>query len=398
MLTLNVNVIIRDENGVRENLSKVFQVSPEEKVNSLVGQISADKGKNVKLLFAGKLLNKQKRLIDYHLASSTKITAIVSNETDDYEIVSKEQCSNEKPTQSLVKLFFGYCKKCEKISNTKLRVNCKSCLSDSVRVISDPNNWNDLRKYAQLYCFRCDDKKDSNFYFKCQNCSNEAVGLKDYILNTKDKLCVICENNASEVVSLSCDDVICNFCFWAYMEEVSERFGFVYRKEYGFTIACPMQGCVGCVEDVHLFYILGNDAYKKFQKISTERFIAMQENTVFCPYPDCGDAFIAEGKEFIIEESEEYGIPANMTCPSCKRNFCIACSEVMGCICFSSNHHDKKSRETIEKTCKKCPHCGTQTEKNEGCNAIKCLICSTKWCWICETFFTDECRENHWFL
>lgn len=73
MLTLNVNIIIRDENGICENSSKTFQISPEEEINSLVKQISTEEGKNVKLLFAGKLLNKHKRLIDYHLASSTYV-------------------------------------------------------------------------------------------------------------------------------------------------------------------------------------------------------------------------------------------------------------------------------------------------------------------------------------
>uniref|UniRef100_A0A0K0DTF1 E3 ubiquitin-protein ligase parkin n=1 Tax=Strongyloides stercoralis TaxID=6248 RepID=A0A0K0DTF1_STRER len=398
MLTLNVNIIVKDDGGICENLSKTFQISPDEEVNTLMKQISTEEGKNVKLLFAGKLLNKQKRLIDYNLASSTKITAIVTNKIDDFEIISNECCNKEQSSQSLVKLFFGYCKKCEKIGNTKLRVDCKTCHSDIVRMISDPCSWNDLKKCLKLYCFNCNDQKDSNFFFKCQHCSNEAVGLKNYILNTNDKLCAICDNNAIEVISLSCNDVICSFCFWAYIEDISERFGFVYRKEYGFTIACPIQGCIGCVEDVHLFYILGNDVYKKYQKISTERFIAMQENTVFCPYPDCGDAFTAEEKEFIIQESEEYGVPATMKCPSCDRTFCISCSEIIGCVCFNSNYQDKKSKEIIEKICKKCPHCGAKTEKNEGCNALKCVICSTKWCWICETFFTEECRENHWFI
>uniref|UniRef100_A0A0N4ZD01 RBR-type E3 ubiquitin transferase n=1 Tax=Parastrongyloides trichosuri TaxID=131310 RepID=A0A0N4ZD01_PARTI len=398
MLTLNVNVIVKDDNGGCQNIQKIFLVSPEEEIHKIVEQLSPEKGKNVKLLFAGKLLNKRKRLIDYHVASSTKITAIISNEKEEYEFVSKENCTNESSLIPSLKLFYGYCKKCEKIGATKLRVNCNTCKSDTVRMMNEPSNWKDLRKSLKLYCFRCDEQKDSNFYFKCRFCSNEAVGLKNYTLNTNNKNCSICENNADEIISLSCNDVICNFCFWAYMEEISERFGFVHRKEYGFTIACPIQGCGGCIEDIHLFYILGNENYKKYQKISTERFIAMQENTVFCPNPECGDAFIAEGKEWIIEESEEMNIPANITCPSCKNTFCMNCSEFLGCVCYNTNYHDKKSKETIEKICKKCPHCGVKTEKNEGCNSIKCSICETKWCWICETFFTQECRENHWFL
>jgi hypothetical protein len=30
-----------------------------------------------------------------------------------------------------------------------------------------------------------------------------------------------------------------------------------------------------------------------------------------------------------------------------------------------------------------CPHCRYGTEKNGGCNHIKCVNCQKDWCWLC---------------
>lgn len=31
----------------------------------------------------------------------------------------------------------------------------------------------------------------------------------------------------------------------------------------------------------------------------------------------------------------------------------------------------------------KCPSCGSQVEKNEGCPHMYCSVCNHSWCWIC---------------
>jgi len=41
---------------------------------------------------------------------------------------------------------------------------------------------------------------------------------------------------------------------------------------------------------------------------------------------------------------------------------------------------------------KKCPNCKVWTEKNLGCNHMKCKICSYNWCWLC----SQECPEDHY--
>ena len=33
---------------------------------------------------------------------------------------------------------------------------------------------------------------------------------------------------------------------------------------------------------------------------------------------------------------------------------------------------------------KQCPKCKIYTEKNEGCNHMKCTECKFQWCWLCE--------------
>ena len=47
---------------------------------------------------------------------------------------------------------------------------------------------------------------------------------------------------------------------------------------------------------------------------------------------------------------------------------------------------------TKGKRVKRCPRCKIYTEKNEGCNHMKCVNCKFQWCWLCE----DEYKYGHY--
>ena len=44
---------------------------------------------------------------------------------------------------------------------------------------------------------------------------------------------------------------------------------------------------------------------------------------------------------------------------------------------------DQQSDLWILRHTKKCPHCSIPTEKNNGCDHMKCRECKKDWCWIC---------------
>ena len=38
--------------------------------------------------------------------------------------------------------------------------------------------------------------------------------------------------------------------------------------------------------------------------------------------------------------------------------------------------------------------CGILTEKNGGCNYMKCTTCDIEWCWVCKRIKYKECNEK----
>ena len=97
------------------------------------------------------------------------------------------------------------------------------------------------------------------------------------------------------------------------------------------------------------------------------------------------------------------------TCKSCNiAEFCLKCGkESHGGTC---DNKEDASNEWEKLNTKKCPKCITSIEKNEGCNHMKCSICHTHFCWICEKEYTineindhyegssvyNRCRNNEW--
>jgi hypothetical protein len=77
--------------------------------------------------------------------------------------------------------------------------------------------------------------------------------------------------------------------------------------------------------------------------------------------------------------------------------FCIKCGELW--------HDDGKCKEEekidklFQKFSKKydlknCPYCHIVTNKNGGCNHMKCNYCGKDWCWLCKEIFVST--EEHY--
>ena len=81
-------------------------------------------------------------------------------------------------------------------------------------------------------------------------------------------------------------------------------------------------------------------------------------------------------------------------CDGCNFNFCYICKESYHYdhSCSIETLLDQVQREYGE-DCKLCPACLIPIEKNEGCNAMKCTFCKTRFCWQC--LKTNDNLENH---
>uniref|UniRef100_A0AC35U2J3 E3 ubiquitin-protein ligase parkin n=1 Tax=Rhabditophanes sp. KR3021 TaxID=114890 RepID=A0AC35U2J3_9BILA len=411
MFEVSINVNIRFPESSASKFTTLIEVDEDECVKDLMQKLLLEIGdneygdvydaSNIRLIFSGNVMDKDKKLRDYDLASSTALTAMIIDSDPEWVVIGGATSLEPTTAANAISSFYGHCKHCDTNGYLKLRVKCIACNSNEVRVQKNPSSWEDIKsEEINCYCFACDDVRYAKYYFKCNTCTNQSIGFENVNRNEKRKKCVICGEIEANVVKFTCAETCCLYCFEPYLEEVFERFGFSYRVSLGFTLNCPVVGCCGCIGDQHVFYILGNDRYNKFQELATQRFIQNQQSTVFCPFPDCGEVFTLLDKDNVIENATRNKTSALTQCHKCERPFCVVCIDSKQCTCYSTKkeHSDEeKSKSLIHQITKKCVGCGINTQKDQGCNHIHCTQCSSHWCWVCLTKWNENCQFNHWF-
>uniref|UniRef100_A0AC34GMP6 RING-type domain-containing protein n=1 Tax=Panagrolaimus sp. ES5 TaxID=591445 RepID=A0AC34GMP6_9BILA len=135
--------------------------------------------------------------------------------------------------------------------------------------------------------------------------------------------CIICGETDSLIIVLNCQHSSCLGCFIAYIDSCLDQWNFIRKPSFGYTIMCPMFDCSAFVEDVHHFHLLGLEKYRKYQRTATEKFVNLQDERQYCPYPNCGAAFMVE-----MFENEN-----TISCPECLRLYCCQCRSTSKCNC-----------------------------------------------------------------
>ncbi|TMW63530.1 hypothetical protein Poli38472_002471 [Pythium oligandrum] len=177
--------------------------------------------------------------------------------------------------------------------------------------------------------------------------------------------CQICYENApvSTAFKLSaCGHQFCRSCFAQYLE-VKIRDGQVYPT------------CFHEVDSTD-----GNDKRAAFNK---ETKHARQ-----CPY--CSFSQACDGPEH-----------PEVSCGGCKRVYCYThgnAHEQGTCADYEMRQMeaDKVNRAAIALISKPCPGCQNSVEKNGGCNHMKCVVCSTNFCWICGDKVENATAPSHY--
>lgn len=102
----------------------------------------------------------------------------------------------------------------------------------------------------------------------------------------------------------------------------------------------------------------------------------------WCPNKKCSN--LVEVSEFCTLDSVQC---------NCGRSLCIRCAEE-GHMPASCNHvflwlekekSDSENLGWIKANTKPCPKCGSNIEKNQGCNHMNCSKCKHDFCWLCLT-------------
>ena len=105
---------------------------------------------------------------------------------------------------------------------------------------------------------------------------------------------------------------------------------------------------------------------------------------MFCPIVNC-DGFAKKNN------NKDYNI-----C-TMEHKFCIKCGELWhdDGKCKEEEKVDQLFQEFSKKyDLKNCPYCHIVTNKNGGCNHMKCHYCGKDWCWLCKEIFVST--EEHY--
>ena len=190
----------------------------------------------------------------------------------------------------------------------------------------------------------------------------------------KKQICDICGDEITKKDKknnyLNCKHFFCSDCYLHYLKNKIEI------NEVG-SITCMNKDCSQELDEKFITLQINRDKvllekYRKFKKINN---INKDPNLVICPEEDCDSYAIKEKDNKFVK-----CLKGHEFCSECKQPW----------------HKNKDckldiDRDLMEKChIKKCPKCKVPTEKNLGCNHMKCSNCSCNWCWFCEAKFENE--------
>ncbi len=139
-------------------------------------------------------------------------------------------------------------------------------------------------------------------------------------------------------------------------------------------MTCMQKDCSQELDDKFIEVHLNNrELFEKYLKFKKRNEIYKNPNLVACPFENCESyAKKNEKNKFVICQN------GHKFCSECKKNW------HKGKVCDPGFMKYQK-----ENHLKSCPRCGALTEKNLGCNHMKCN-CGCHWCWFCKNEFKDE--------
>lgn len=197
---------------------------------------------------------------------------------------------------------------------------------------------------------------------------------------TNGDLCQICWDRyeKSDMDSLACGHNFCKIC-WGQFLSVSVASGPVCTE-----VTCPIPKCNVRVPQSKIEALSRNDIGAKWNDFMIKSFVDYNRSCKWCPKPGC---------QFAIEYPG--GGVIDVTCPCGPYTFCFGCSHEAHLPASCSDvarWNQKNSAESenitwIMANTKKCPKCGVNIEKNQGCNHMTCRKatggCGHEFCWLC---------------
>lgn len=203
-----------------------------------------------------------------------------------------------------------------------------------------------------------------NYNYEEQKFIDNSIKRENVIVTKRKFCCPICSVDVSideDLITLNCDHKICKECLKGWL---------MAKYELGQwnldNFKCFIPECNQTI-DIHILkHIIGNE---KFTKMCDK---IVENLCMNCPYPDCKQFFMNELKN-------ENKIP----CPKCQRFICSKCNDkfhdAKACPKFFNIALNALKNEKLNV----CPECFEVYLKDDKCAHVKCMKCSTEFCFEC---------------
>lgn len=222
--------------------------------------------------------------------------------------------------------------------------------------------------------------KSNTSISKTENYESKSVSIKEFSISegeTEKQICTICEDeyDKSKQTQLeNCQHTFCKTCWLNYLKiNINEK------KQI--KIKCMNHLCDQFVPEKFIYIKIKNnkDLILQYNENKLRNEVINNPRKKFCPYPDCKSYARRNGKEEI-----------NVKCGN-GHSFCFYCLQAPHDNGKCERKIDEKMEEYAKKKfIKKCPNCGTWTQKNKGCNHMTCIECNHQWCWLCNKKYTND--------
>lgn len=423
-----------------------------------VARMSGKSPADLRLVFAGKLIEDVHTMKDLNIAENTTVHAVpaprgqrttvngsdfknkleemscvpssVSTLLLDSVVEGQAQGEHRHPAiddPTLRPSFYVYCRShCQSVQPGKLRVRCRSCKDHAFVVSEDPTCWDDviLKDRISGSCLvpGCSGHK-AEFYFKCashvSSDEDRVIILSLIKSNVRRVMCITCADVLNSVLVFPCaaSHVMCLDCFSQYCRLCLDERRFIHNPELGYTLPCPAGCADSLIQETHHFLVLGKEQYTRYKRFGAEECL-LQEGGVLCPSPGCGAGILPACGERRVTCQMEGGFGCGFVfCRNCHDAFHEGeCGRREGSegqatqiegqrldVDLQRERHARweqdESRQTIENTSKPCPKCKVPVERNGGCMHMTCsrAQCKFEWCWVCSIEWNMSCLEDHWF-
>lgn len=252
----------------------------------------------------------------------------------------------------------------------------------------------------RLLVFRCSDELVGTVRRAANHVSHGRPNLAADKTSKKrtGRVCPVCQDNATDVVSLSCGHDYCTSCLQLYLVSAltSETRAFPLR-----CIATSASGpstptnkvpqtCRTPIPVEVIRKLLTPDEEHALLDASFISYVHSHSAEFrFCPTPDCEQIYRAT-------LATSMAAPVVFTCPSCLGTSCTSCHTAHPGLSCAQHRASLAVHHTAPDTVKRCPSgCGALLQKQDGCNHVMCPICKAHMCWRCMQTFPNGGVYDH---